>query len=85
MAKKINIEGIPFTDELIDGLKKWLTTSSKTEATEIELDIRVIDSAQTFLLDNWEGATCGDEKIKNLLIDLNFIKKRLYEFYDQIK
>lgn len=82
--KKINIEGIPFSENLLKELKDWLMDDPDKEWLSITADIRALDKVQSFLMTNSENFSCPDSLTLELLTGLQCIKNRLNLFLDEL-
>ncbi len=75
--KKIDIAGIPFSDEALNFLKEWLIPVTKVDSPQICHNITTVDKAQSFLLKHWDELDDDDLYVKNLLVGLQDLKENL--------
>ncbi|MEA4918162.1 hypothetical protein SDC9_91943 [bioreactor metagenome] len=87
--KSINIEGISFTEEGIQFLKRWITPPSETGRSPIEINVSEINEVQSFLLKNWDiiedNIDDNNFNMKLFITGLQWIKEYLCEFMNGIK
>jgi hypothetical protein len=75
----INVEGTPFTKEVLKELKQWITPSNGFSESTINLDIDSLSDVESFIFDNYD-ATIEDEKdVLYLLSFIHRLKERLKE------
>lgn len=72
----INIEGISFTETMLEELRVWLTPG-ELDPPQIEYNLMALDDIQSFLLSRWDKLDESDDKeLKTLLMDIQIIKSR---------
>ena len=82
--KTIEVSGIPFTEEILIELKKWIVPISTYNPAPVSLDIEVLLSVQSFLINHWDNLQVEDSKIKNMLVDIDSLRRR-FEIFNMIK
>ncbi|MDH6355493.1 hypothetical protein M2132_001836 [Dysgonomonas sp. PH5-45] len=79
MDKKIEIAGIPFTNDMLEELRRW-TAPDKSDDSQLQQDIDAIDAVQSFLMFRWEHLGADDQDIKHMLISMQVLKETLNKF-----
>ena len=75
-TKNITIEGIPFTEGMLEVLKEWLVPIGEHTSARITCDLDLIERTQSFLLSNWEDLEDEENNVKSFLIDLQDLRDR---------
>ena len=81
--KTIEVSGIPFTEEILIELKKWIVPINSCNKSNVSLDIEVLLSVQSFLINHWDNLQVEDSKIKSMLVDIDSLRRR-FEIFNTI-
>ena len=78
--KKLEIAGIPFTEEMFDELRRWIVPSHAQTEADINDDIDGLLEIQSFLIHNWRSLQVEDAVIKTMLENIDYLRRRLSIF-----
>jgi hypothetical protein len=79
----INVEGIPFTKEVLMNLKTWIIPLGTWDRSGINTDIDSLNEVESFIFDNCGSPNGGDDKnILHLLSFIHCLKEQLKELAD---
>jgi hypothetical protein len=78
----INVEGIPFTKEVLKELKQWITPLGDFDKSTINLDIDSLSDVESFIFENYDYSVDDRSNVLDLLSFIHRLKKRLKELAD---
>ena len=82
--KTIDVAGIPFTEKMLTELKSWIVPINSINQADINDDIKVLLTIQSFLLHHWDAIRAPSDEMKNMLVNIDYLRRRL-EIFNTIK